>query len=236
MIALIDADSLMFQACFNISDTKEALNKYDTLIESIRIECWCDETKVAVKGDNNFRYKLADDYKANRQSTPEEVTKWLPTIRAYALERGAIPVESGEADDLVSEWAWREGYQDCVVCHMDKDLDMIPGEHYNYHHNKMTHYTISHDEADYNFHMQLLMGDSADNIKCLHGIGPAKAAKILNGVDAHHRTDMVISLWERRVPNWQQELLKAGNLLWLRRYPEDKWTFKHNGETYEPEF
>ena len=29
MIALIDADSLMFQACFNIDNTKEALDKYD---------------------------------------------------------------------------------------------------------------------------------------------------------------------------------------------------------------
>ena len=235
MIALIDADSLMFQACFNIDNTKEALDKYDTLIESIRIECWCDDVKVAVKGDNNFRHKLTDDYKANRQGVPEAVQKWLPIIREYALEKGAIPVESGEADDLVAQWAYEEGYQDMVVCHMDKDLDMIPGEHYNYHHNKMTHYTLTADEADYNFHMQLLMGDSADNIKCLHGIGPAKAAKILNAVDAKHRTDMVISLWERRVPDWQNKLIIAGNLLWLRRFPEDKWTFKYNGETYAPE-
>ena len=236
MIALIDADSLMFQACFNIEDTKEALQKYDDLIENIRIECWADEVKVAVKGDNNFRYKLADDYKANRSGVPEEVAKWLPVIRNYALEQGAVPTEYGEADDLVSQWAYEEGYQDCVVAHMDKDLDMIPGEHYNYHHAKMKHYTLTHDEADHNFHMQLLMGDNADNIKCLYGIGPAKAAKILNGVDAHHRTDMVISLWERRVPDWQQKLLVAGNLLWLRRFPEDKWTFKHNGETYAPDY
>lgn len=237
MIALIDADSLMFQSCFNVDSKEHALEKYDDLVESIVIECFADEKKLAIKGDDNFRYKLADDYKANRAGAiPEAVTEWLPIIREHALENGAIPVESGEADDLVSQWAYEEGYQDCVVCHMDKDLDMIPGEHYNYHYNKMKHYTVSHDEADFNFHMQLLMGDSADNIKGLYGVGPAKAAKILNAVDAHHRTMTVMQLYERRVPNWKQELLKTGNLLWLRRYPEDKWTFKYNGEEYAPDY
>lgn len=236
MKALIDADSLMFQSCFNVEDKDHALEKYDDLINSIQVECFADEVKVGIKGDNNFRYKLADDYKANRTGVPDEVTEWLPTIREHALANGAIPVEYGEADDLVSQWAYEEGYQDIVICHMDKDLDMIPGEHYNYHYNKMKHYTVSHDEADFNFHAQLLMGDSADNIKCLHGVGPAKANKILNAVDAHHRLQTVIQLWERRREDWQKNLLIAGNLLWLRRFPEDKFTFEHNGETYAPEF
>lgn len=236
MIALIDADSLMFQAIFNIDSDEEMLKKYDDHVESVKIECFCDEAKLAIKGDDNFRYKLTDDYKANRKTaqTDEESLRRLSVVRQHALEQGAIPAHGMEADDLVSHWAYDMSYQDCVVAHMDKDLDMIPGEHYNYHHRKMKHYTLSTDEADYNFHMQLLMGDSADNIKCLHGIGPAKAKKILATTDANKRLDMVISLWSRRVPDWQQKLLIAGNLLWLRRWPTDRFTFEHEGELYEP--
>ena len=237
MIALIDADSLMFQACFNVDKKDEALKKYDELINNIKIECWCDEVKIAIKGDDNFRYKLADDYKANRsQGLPEAVKEWLPIIREHALENGAVPADGMEADDLVSHWAYEAAYEDVVIAHMDKDLDMIPGEHYNYHHNKMKHYTISPDEAYENFYIQLLMGDNADNIKCIYGIGPAKASKIVKAVDPYHRLDIVMSLWQRRVADWQQKMLVAGNLLWLRRFPEDKFTFEHDEVTYAPEY
>ena len=224
----------MFQSIFNIESDEEMLKKYEDNIESIKIQCFCDDAKIAIKGDDNFRYKLAEDYKAHRKNNQpdDEQLRRLSVVRQHALENGAIPAHGMEADDLVSHWAYEESYQDVVICHMDKDLDMIPGEHYNYHHRKMKHYTVDADEADYNFKIQLLMGDSADNIKCLHGIGPAKATAILAHTDFNNRMDMVKSLWERRVPDWQQKLLIAGNLLWLRRYAEDTFRFEHEGKLY----
>lgn len=235
MIALIDADSIMFQSCFNVDTPDAAFAKFDDLIETCMIQTFCDDMKIAIKGDGNFRYELTDSYKEHRPSLPEPVEKYLPAVREHALKMGAVPADGMEADDLVTHWAYEQAYEDCVVCHLDKDLDMIPGEHFNFHWNKMCHYSVSVLEADSWFHQQLLMGDRADNIKCLDGIGPVKAKKIIEAADADKRIDMVMDLWSRRYgKGWQDALLIAGNLLWMRRFPGDKFTFEHEGVKYEP--
>ena len=81
---------------------------------------------------------------------------------------------------MVAMELWASFIQDeaCILVSIDKDLDTVPGWHYNY--DKKITYFVTPEEASYNFYYQLLVGDSSDNIKGAVGVGPAKAKKILS--------------------------------------------------------
>ncbi|MGH7746922.1 MAG: hypothetical protein ACREQ5_19535, partial [Candidatus Dormibacteria bacterium] len=76
---------------------------------------------------------------------------------------------------------------------IDKDLDQIPGKHYNF--MKEVSYEVSKEEAQRFFYFQLLCGDSIDNVPGCKGIGPKKADKALEGIETEE--------------DFQQECLKA---------------------------
>ena len=59
----------------------------------------------------------------------------------------------------------------------DKDLDQIPGRHYNWTTGEA--YQVSAREGLTFFFQQILSGDSTDNIPGLTGTGPVKAKKML---------------------------------------------------------
>ena len=61
----------------------------------------------------------------------------------------------------------------------DKDLDQIPGWHYNWYHDKMYH--VEPHQANRFLACQCLAGDMTDNIPGVKGIGPKKAELILGG-------------------------------------------------------
>ena len=134
--------------------------------------------EVYVKGDGtNFRDDISTlvDYKANRTT---EKPYYLEEIRQYMINTwNAIPVNGKEADDMIATRAF-EASGPYVVCSPDKDLDQIPGLHWNY--SKKVEYDVSEWEAQYFFWQQCLSGDSADHIKGCWRIGPGTAKKLLD--------------------------------------------------------
>lgn len=75
-----------------------------------------------------------------------------------------------------------------IICGIDKDLLQIPGKHYQWpiiRKGKIVRQAMYHDideETGWrNLFTQALTGDTSDNIKGIHGIGPKKAEKILSG-------------------------------------------------------
>jgi len=133
--------------------------------------------EVYVKGDGtNYRDQISTlvEYKANRT---QEKPLYLEEVRQYMMTVwNAIPVNGKEADDMIATRAY-ESSQPYVICSPDKDLDQIPGLHWNY--RKNVEYTISQFEADFFFWQQCLSGDSADHIKGCWKIGPGIAEKLL---------------------------------------------------------
>jgi hypothetical protein len=128
---------------------------------------------IILSGGTNFRKEVAvtKPYKGNRKA-PRPV--YFDYLRSYLiLERGAIISGGCEADDVLGILQDDES----TIVTLDKDLDMIPGKHYNFVQDR--HYTINRTEAYYNFCKQVLTGDSSDNIPGLKGIGPVKADNIL---------------------------------------------------------
>lgn len=135
------------------------------------------EYRGYLTGPGNFRYDLAtiQPYKGNRVA-PKPVH--FKAIQDFLLrECNAEMVEGIEADDkLVIEWG--KDPANTVVATIDKDLSTVPGiTLYNWKHKTLT--TLTEEEATYNFYMQVLTGDTIDNIQGCPGIGPGKAEKLL---------------------------------------------------------
>ena len=231
MKLFIDADSIMFKAACT-QDTK-----YDTrvvtrkIIEDTIADCFADETYIAVKGKGNFRYDIYKDYKSSRkdQELPKELKDRLNNSYNYLLDKwGAVKADGMEADDLVSIWAYeaRAAEEDFVIGHIDKDINQIPGNHYNY--NKKEVYFIDDEQADMNFCIQLLIGDNGDDIpKIKKGYGIKTAEKALAGTTYDNRMDAVIDQWKRLYgKGWEKQLNMVGNLIYMKRtWDLEEWNY-----------
>ena len=137
--------------------------------------------KSYLTGKDNFRTKLATvvPYKHNRKDAVRPVH--YAAIREYLQERwGAIVVNGREADDELSIQAaqLRKARQKYVIATIDKDLDQIPGEHYDY--ARHISYRVSQEDAEKWFWQQALSGDPTDGVPGCHKVGPAKAQKLVD--------------------------------------------------------
>lgn len=105
--------------------------------------------------------------------------------------------------------------------HQDKDLNQLPGHHYN----PVTdeRYYVTEFEGLKSFYTQLLTGDRTDNIKGLDRIGPVKAAKILK--DCKTEQEMLQAVTKAYADKGESfdRLVENGKLLWLRREPGQTW-------------
>jgi hypothetical protein len=158
-----------------------------TQIYSIEKECRehygvaeFDTIAVILSGPGNYRSQLATvaPYKGNRD--PEHKPHWYQSIRNYLTsEWGAAVVHGREADDECSIRAWefhRRGIP-FVVSTIDKDLDQIPGNHYNY--LKQVFYAQSVSDSRTFFWEQCLSGDATDGVPGCFRIGEERAANII---------------------------------------------------------
>jgi len=221
MICLIDGDPLAYIAGWNV-EVPEAKKNMDAIVQKICDSVFMEEHRIAVKGPNNFRDNVIDNYKGSRKSTPEQASM-VRTLREYLIEaHGAIEAEGQEADDLLAQWSeeCNQNGVDWVIASIDKDLLTIPGKHYNI--RKGTIEEVGEDQADYLMNQQLLMGDRADDIPGLSGIGAKKSADILEGVPFGKRRSAVIGAYKSHYgDNWESELQLTGELIYIRRVKDE---------------
>jgi len=224
MLAIVDADSCIYQAAWQQDSVKTALSNYKTLVSKNWIEpTWADETAVYCGGQDNFRYKLCPQYKANRKEPPEDSKLFRPLMQAIVEEGLATPSHGMEADDMVRIRAIeseKEGIEHIVV-HIDKDLDCIVGDHYNP--KRQEFYRVSEDGADLHYWLQMLKGDPTDNLPGLPRIGEKKAAKMLHGVPLGRRKQRVLAAYRAKygLVNWKDKLLETANGIHILRHAED---------------
>lgn len=219
-----------------------AFGNVNNLIDLIADETGADDVWVYLSGEGTtFREELEPAYKANRSEAPRPCH--LHSIRAYIQYEYPTIITDGtiEADDALGLTQTKHeadnALEDTIICSIDKDLLTIPGWNYNWQRKgdesdpRLTH--VSDEDAAYNFCLQLLTGDSVDNIPGLPGIGPKKAERILE--DAWY----MYGDWERGVTekykelhekiqskfnrNWYEHLRIQGKLLWILREPGQIW-------------
>lgn len=156
----------------------------DSIVADAREWFGTDVTyELFLSGGGNYRDKIATlrPYKGNRD--PAHKPKHYAGIRDYMLrEFNAQLIVGREADDEVSIRA-RQLHRErgaFVIATIDKDLDQIPGRHYNY--MKRVRYNVDPDEALAFFYVQCLSGDTTDNIPGCYKTGGVKAQKVVNSV------------------------------------------------------
>jgi 5'-3' exonuclease len=224
--ALIDADILVYRIGFTTEDEPEGIAR-------VRMDTSINEMLDAIEAENytcyltssdksNFRYEMFPEYKAHRvQPKP----KHYYFLREYLLsDYQATLVEGQEADDQIGIDSTKLG-DESIICTIDKDLDQIPGWHYNFVKGRM--YEISVIEGYRSFYEQCLVGDTTDNIKGCPGIGKVKAQRRLEGCQSEKEMlETVVDGYEGAYQEneWADRLLLAGNLLWIRREPGQRWT------------
>lgn len=183
----------------------------------------------------NFRYSISEDYKGNRKNF--EKPFHYQTVRDHLVEQwnAKISREGWEANDELAArgWqAWKEGDDSIVLCSIDKDLDTVPGWHYRWptHNKEGSLYHVAQDQAMFNYWLQVLTGDTADNIPGLHRVGDKRAKSFLNHCDNEK------SCYETCKMHWVAHLEKEGcsedeaiekmhttcKLLYLMRSDDDK--------------
>ena len=186
---LIDGDIFIYQTAAAVEepidwgddiwtlhgDMTLARQTFDLEMSKLQEHLGVEKITIALSDSkNNWRKGVLDTYKNNRKGKRKPVV-YVP-LRDHAEEHyDSVCLPNLEADDVLGIMAKDDG--STVIVSDDKDLKTIPGVLYIPHESKTVE--ISLEEADRNHLIQTLTGDSADGYKGCPGVGPVKAARIL---------------------------------------------------------
>ena len=207
MHALIDGDIILYRIGFGhqkmeddvlvVSPISWVLKSVDQYIEGVLDALNTDEFTMYISGPDNFRVDEFPTYKANRKDAQRP--HYYQEIKDYLIQMYQANVsENCEADDemAMAQWADYEAGMPAVfdnertwdtstcICTIDKDLDGVPGWHYNP--VRKEKYWVDEWTAMAWFYAQLAMGDKVDNITGIPKVGPKKAGQLLLGCETEY--------------------------------------------------
>lgn len=232
----VDGDIILYSVAFASKDdpVEYALKSTRSACEQIMWDVGAESIDIYLTGAGNFRYQVAEDYKGNRNS---EKPAHYNDIKKYMVDTlGAVVIEGEEADDRMAIQACQHGWG---IATLDKDLDGVPGWHYNWKRKEL--YMVSPESADRFFYKQMLTGDATDNIPGLFKMTGVKATKkyyeLLEELD--DPADMYRVVWDAysagfdkvgMCPDEKEEIIDG----WLRRIGQCLWMRREEGQMWEP--
>ncbi len=201
MITLIDGNSLVFRAYYGVhgnltrSDGMPvgAVYGFFNMVLPLLANTSKDDSFVCVFDASriSFRQDIYKEYKANRSETPEDLITQSELIRIglHAMGVPVLCIPGVEADDVIATIAT----QNCGnvggtrIITSDKDLMQLVSDCV-FLYDGMKEKEIREPEVLEKFavkpsqviDVQSLMGDSSDNVPGVPGIGPKKAAELIN--------------------------------------------------------
>jgi 5'-3' exonuclease len=224
--ALIDADIVAYRCAAATENETEDIACWQTseMMRRILHETNAMQFRAFLTGDNNFRYSVYPEYKANRKDMQRP--KWLQRVREHLVTDWKASVTDGiEADDALGIAHCSEHDGDSIVCSIDKDLLMLPGMHYNFVKGEQRH--ISPLEGLRNFYGQLIMGDRSDNIPGFDGKMRVKIPQFLQGhFDLLEEMTEEIDMYEYLLNLYNEDtetMHRNAKVLWIMRKENDYW-------------
>lgn len=240
IISVTEQDPLNFA----LSNTKSMLEKILNTLEAEEYEIFLsDDAKPT------FRDELATilPYKGNRWSNERRAKermegRWIEyldatehrkepvgrpiyygEIRSYLFKHYAATLITGEEADDALGYTQMEDLKNNVIVSNDKDLDQIPGRHFDY--TTGMQYDVTKHEADYAFFHQALAGDlQTDNIRGIPGIGEVKAAKILDGCFGSIKKLELAAYAAYEKAGIPEQFLENARLVRIRRKRNEMWS------------
>lgn len=144
-------------------------------------------------GDKTFRHELFTEYKGTRKDVDESLISQFPLVRSYldhfVIKR--LEISGYEADDIIGSLSQRFSDKKVVILTSDRDMLQLINEHVSVLLMKKgisemeevnlevlkTSYGLDPNQV---IELKSLMGDSADNIPGIKGVGEKTAMKLLN--------------------------------------------------------
>lgn len=201
MLTLIDGNSILFRAYYGVHSRLTRADGTPTgaayaflnMMLPVFAAAKPDDIFVCVfdASRKTFRQDIYPAYKANRDETPADLISQSIMVQHGLTEMGVpvLCIPNVEADDVIATLATRE----CRVADKtrimtgDKDLMQLVSDCI-FLYDGMKQKTIHRPEVIEKFgvppervvDVQSLMGDSSDNVPGVRGIGPKKAAELIN--------------------------------------------------------
>lgn len=202
-IVIIDGSSLLYRAFFAIPHLSDPQGRptnavYGFLNMLLKLYSELNPQYVAVafdKGKYTFRNDLYDGYKATRKEAPDDLRTQFALIREVldCLGISVLEQEGYEGDDIIGTLAKNmaaEGYAVDVVTGDRDALQLVTNDVTVYLTKKgitqMLAVTPAVMEEEYGYtpaqviEMKALMGDTADNIPGVPGVGEKTALKLIS--------------------------------------------------------
>jgi len=151
-----------------------------------------------------FRHRMYSEYKANRQKTPEDLHEQVPLVEEFLTSLGirCLKAEGFEADDIIATLAekCRKENRQCYILSSDKDLLQLVGDGiFELRPSKINRKDTGSAVAGPSWELintekvksewgvepskvldlLSLIGDTADNITGVKGIGDKTAVKLM---------------------------------------------------------
>jgi DNA polymerase I len=143
--------------------------------------------------EKTFRHDLYPEYKANRKDMPEDLAKQLPYFFELFSAMGikVLKMPGMEADDIIGSLVTQMGQDDvhCYIVSGDKDFMQLVSPNVSLYAPKKNEpaQIISFDQVFEKFgcspseviDVLAIIGDTADNVPGVHGIGDKGASKLI---------------------------------------------------------
>lgn len=199
-VALIDADTLIFESALGVeyetewdndlwtlhSEFQPARAHLESSIDEIREGLQADRIILALSDPERFRTAIMPSYKHNRKKTRKPLV--FASLREWCHEAFETFQRPGlEGDDVLGILSTHPTLipGEKIIVSIDKDMKTIPGLLVNYAHARLSEdwhgeiRMVTEEEADA-FHLfQTLAGDATDGYPGCPGVGPVGAQKIL---------------------------------------------------------
>ena len=198
-LVLVDGSSYLFRAYYALPALTNAAGEPTGAIRGViamirKLAKDYANATLAVVFDapgKTFRDDLYSEYKANRESMPDDLRQQIQPIHEIIQAMGLplLMISGVEADDVIGTLAHQatQTKRETIISTGDKDMAQLVTEHVTLV-NTMTETTMDRQGVIDKFGVPpeliidylALMGDTADNIPGVPKVGPKTAAKWLN--------------------------------------------------------
>ncbi len=226
-LTIIDTFGFFFRSFYALPPLKSKrgfptglLTGFINFINSLVAEEKSDYIVFALDSEGpSFRAQIYPNYKAQRPTPPQDLQKQLPVAINWIEKMGlkTLQQEGFEADDIIAslvKCAKQMGIKVRIVSH-DKDLYQLIDDERVVLYDPIKKEEIDEAKAQRKFGVSVrligdylaLVGDSADNIPGVKGIGPKTAAKLLN---TYGSLDAIYKHLDEITPRRVRNLLEKG--------------------------
>ena len=228
----MDADSIAYRPAASCEPTKTklereplefALGRCNDLVHKILHDTGATSYELYIGGGSNFRHQIDPNYKANRSEMVRPLH--LEDVRSHLVTQWKAHVVDGiEAEDAVGIAA-NHCDTSFIIVHIDKDLNQLPGWHYNF--VTCETYFVTPLDGWRSFYTQLIMGDRVDNIPGFDGKMRQTIPKFLqpyiDQIKAAQSPEVMFEIVSSIYELGDEAMLRNGQLLYLQRNHDDRW-------------